>query len=224
MNFICLCFTATGLGWEICSRACATPQAAGAHNAPVGAAHPLHCDALAGGAPQNSLRALRALRSNSCGEHVDEARCACLPRPCASRRRRDRPCGLAPGASQKQRWCAHRGTPKASQQSDARGHSDWGAPLERRVAQNARPRAQRASSSDLSRLFERRARSAQSELRDGPGGRATQGSHRAAVAAAVKRWGLGARGFAALQPDRTSTHPGHTQSTTQHKAPTASEH
>jgi hypothetical protein len=222
MNFICLCFTATGLGWEICSRACATPQAAGAHTAPVGAAHPLRCDAHAGGAPQNSLRALCALRSNSCGEHVHEACCACLPRPCASRRRRDRPCGLGPGASQKQWWCSHSGAPKASQQSRVRPGP--GAPLRRRVAQNARPRAQRASSSDLSRLFERRAHSAQSELRDGPGGRATQGSRRAAVTAAVKRWGLGARGFAALQPDRTSTHPGHTQSTTQHKAPTASEH
>lgn len=47
MNFICLCFTATGLGLEICSRACATPQAAGAHTAPVGCG-PLRCDAHAG--------------------------------------------------------------------------------------------------------------------------------------------------------------------------------
>ncbi len=33
------------------------------------------CDARSRGAPQNSLRALRALPSDHCDEHVDEARC-----------------------------------------------------------------------------------------------------------------------------------------------------
>ena len=51
----------------------------------------LRCDARRGVAPQNSLRALRALRSDSCGESVLEARCARRPRPCASRRSQRHP-------------------------------------------------------------------------------------------------------------------------------------
>jgi hypothetical protein len=46
----------------------------------------LHCDAQDRVAPQNSLRAPWALRSDSCGEPVLDARCARRPRPCASRR------------------------------------------------------------------------------------------------------------------------------------------
>ena len=46
----------------------------------------LRCDARVRVAPQNSLRAPRALRSDSCGESVFDARCARRPRPCASRR------------------------------------------------------------------------------------------------------------------------------------------
>ena len=46
----------------------------------------LRCDARRRVAPQNSLRAPRALRSDSCGESVFDARCARRPRPCASRR------------------------------------------------------------------------------------------------------------------------------------------
>ena len=42
-------------------------------------------------APQNSLRAPRALRSDSCGESALDARCARRPRPCASRRSRRHP-------------------------------------------------------------------------------------------------------------------------------------
>jgi hypothetical protein len=46
----------------------------------------LRCDARRRVAPQNSLRAPRALRSDNCGESVLKARCARRPRPCASRR------------------------------------------------------------------------------------------------------------------------------------------
>jgi hypothetical protein len=46
----------------------------------------LRCDARGRVAPQNSLRARRALRSDSCGESVFDARYARRPRPCASRR------------------------------------------------------------------------------------------------------------------------------------------
>ena len=51
----------------------------------------LRCDARRRVAPQNSLRAPRALRSDSCGESVFDARCARRPRPCASRRSQRHP-------------------------------------------------------------------------------------------------------------------------------------
>ena len=51
----------------------------------------LRCDARRRVAPQNSLRASRALRSDSCGESVFNARCARRPRPCASRRSQRHP-------------------------------------------------------------------------------------------------------------------------------------
>ena len=51
----------------------------------------LHCDARGRVAPQNSLRAQGALRSDSCGESVLDARCARRPRRCASRRSQRHP-------------------------------------------------------------------------------------------------------------------------------------
>jgi hypothetical protein len=47
---------------------------AAAHAVAVSASLRLHCAARAGVAPQNSLRSLRSLRSNSCGESDHEAR------------------------------------------------------------------------------------------------------------------------------------------------------
>lgn len=167
------------------SRARAGRWALGAHTVSVFAALRLRCDARAGVAPQNSLRALCALRSNSCGEHVDEARFAWLPRPCASRRHRVSPQRPAPSASLYNELIAYVGKPTAS--LSMRVASGLGVPLGRRVAQGLRPRAQRASSTDSSRLSERSAQSARSELRDGLQTRATQGSLRAAVTAPVKR-------------------------------------
>jgi hypothetical protein len=60
----------------------------------------LRCDARGRVAPQNSLRAPRALRSDSCGESVLDARCARRPRPCASRRSQWHP-KQAPAAAAK---------------------------------------------------------------------------------------------------------------------------
>ena len=51
-----------------------------------------------GVAPQNSLRALRPLRSNNRGEHDHEARCARRPRTCAPRRPTQRPHRVPPAA------------------------------------------------------------------------------------------------------------------------------
>ena len=63
-------------------------RAAGGSGRPDGR---LRCDARGRVAPQNSLRAPWALRSDSCGESVLDARCARRPRPCASRRSRRHP-------------------------------------------------------------------------------------------------------------------------------------
>ncbi len=56
-----------------------------AHAGVVGALRRLHCDARPQGAPRNSLRSLRSLRSDSRGESEVEARCARRPEACASR-------------------------------------------------------------------------------------------------------------------------------------------
>ena len=136
---------------------------AGAHAPAVGASHRLHCDARPGVAPPNSLRSLRSLRSNSRGESADEARCACRPQSCASRRRRNRP-RRAPPAAQHALW-RFEGKPPPLQQRRAR--AGWSAPLRCREAQGSWPRAQRELCTDSSRLFERSESSERSEFGDG---------------------------------------------------------
>ncbi len=192
-----------------CSRARAGRCVLGTHTVSVFASQRLRCDAHAGVAPQNSLRALCALRSDSCGEHVDEARCACLPRPCASRRHRGRPQRTAPSASLYKMRCVKLGEPMTLLRSSAltvgappalqprRIGPCAGAPLGRRVAQGLRPRAQRALLTDSSQLSERSAQSARSEFCDGPHERATQGSRSAAKTAPVKRLRRGLYALAA---------------------------
>ena len=166
----------------------------GAHTVTVGALRQLHCGARSGVVPKNSLRSLRSLRSNSFGKHEDEARCARRPLHCAPRRHRDRP-HQAPPAAKQGFGCATAGAPPLPLQSRVRsGHS---APLKRRVAQGLWLRAQCASSTDSSRLSERSERTEQSEFRDGPQDRATQGGLRTAQTASVKRCGLSACSFAA---------------------------
>jgi len=70
----------------------------GAHGGAVCAALRLRCGARPGVAPHNSLRSLRSLRSNTCGESVYEARCARRPRACAPRRPTNRACRVPPAA------------------------------------------------------------------------------------------------------------------------------
>ncbi len=90
----------------------AARQAAAAGGADCGGRlRRLHCDARLGVAPQNSLRALRALRSNNCGEHEDDARCARRPQACASRRHTQRHRRLPP-AAQQHGWRAERSFPR----------------------------------------------------------------------------------------------------------------
>ncbi len=76
------------------------------------------------------------------------------------------------------------------------------APLVRREAQGLRPRAQRDSSTDSSRLSERRERSERSEFRDAAARPSIAGQSGAAPTAPVKRCGLGARVFAATKVER----------------------
>lgn len=75
-------------------------RAAGGSGRPDGR---LRCDARGRVAPQNSLRAPWALRSDSCGESVLDARFARRPRPCASRRSRRHP-EQTPAAAAKGGW------------------------------------------------------------------------------------------------------------------------
>jgi len=165
-----------------------------AHAVAVGAAHRLHCAARSGVAPLNSLRSLRSLRSNRRGESVHEARAAHAPTPAlrCSSPPKSRPAG-SPCREVHGRRCS-RQTPATCPQRRVR--AGCGAPVRRRGAQGSWPRAQRASTTDSSRLFERRERSERSELSDGPRDRAPQGSRRAAPTASAKRRGLPARAFA----------------------------
>ena len=66
------------------------------------------CGARPSVAPQNSLRSLRSLRSNSCGESVHEARCARRPKGSAPRRRRGAPPGTHPRLCDRRRCFAKR--------------------------------------------------------------------------------------------------------------------
>ena len=164
-----------------------------AHAVAVAAARRLHCAARSGVAPPNSLRSLRSLRSDNRGESVLEARwraptpalrCSSPPKshPAGS------PCRDSHGGWRLRgsaRWWLQR-----------RVRAGCGAPVRRRGAQGSWPRAQRASTTDSSRLFERRERSERSELSDGPRDRAPQGSRRAAPTASAKRRCLPARAFA----------------------------
>jgi hypothetical protein len=136
----------------------------GAHAVAVAAARRLHCAARSGVAPLNSLRSLRSLRSNRRGESVDEARAAHAPTPalrCSSP-----PKSPPPGSACREvhgYGCSNQTPPTCLQRRARAGRS---APRRRREAQGSWPRAQRASMTDSSRLFERRERSERSELSD----------------------------------------------------------
>ena len=208
----------------------------GAHAVAVGAAHRLHCAARSGVAPLNSLRSLRSLRSNRRGESVHEARAAHAPTPalrCSSppkSRPAGNPCREVHGC-----WCSRQPAPWWLQR---RVRAGCGAPVRRRggeqghkrsggpfvpcerpclparrglQGQGSWPRAQRASTTDSSRLFERRERSERSELSDGPRDRAPQGSRSAAETASAKRRGLPARADRGTPSSRSTTTTSHQQ-------------
>ena len=136
----------------------------GAHSVAVAAARRLHCAARSEVAPPNSLRSLRSLRSNNRGESDDKARWrAPTPTLRCSSPPKSRPAGNP--CREVHEWSCSLSTPPPCLQSGVRtGRS---APLERREAQGLWPRAQRASMTDSSRLFERNERSECSEFGDG---------------------------------------------------------
>ena len=154
-----------------------------AHTAAVDAARRLHCAARPAVASRNSLRSLRSLRSNSRDESDHEARAAHAPTPslrCSSPQRSPRPktaCREAEPPSAPDRCVNPFREPTPFRQRRVRARP--GVRERRREAQGMWPRAQRASSSDLPRLFERSERSERSEFCGRPRDRASQGSRRA---------------------------------------------
>jgi hypothetical protein len=147
----------------------------GAHAGSVGAARRLRCAARPGRARHNSLRALRALRSNRCRESVVEARTVCAPRPglrCSPTQKSPLP--GAPCRDDHRRWCAPVGRPLSVPQRPVRVAGS--AHRRRRAPQGSWPRAQRASTTDLPHVFERSERSSRSELCGRPRDRGAQGS------------------------------------------------
>jgi hypothetical protein len=157
LKFAGVCFPAS---FARRGRRCPLPAHAGA----VGLAGRLHCDARTGVVPQNSLRALRALRSDSRGKHDNEARSR-APTPALrfSSPQKSPPADSA--CREDHPWFFSSRTPPVVQQRRAR--AGCGAPRRRREAQGSWPRAQRASSSDSSRLSERSDRRERSEFGDG---------------------------------------------------------
>ena len=150
----------------------------GAHAAAVGPSVRLHCGARAGVAPITHFAPIPsglALRSDSIGESVHEARCARRPRRCAPRRRRNRPCQVPPVAG-RGRACFRSHTPSAATKpGPGRLRCASEAPRSAGPVASARS-APRALTS--SRLSERSARRARSELATRPWDRAPQGSRR----------------------------------------------
>jgi hypothetical protein len=173
-----------------------------------------------GSALRNSLCSLRSRRSDNRSENVDEVRCAHRPRPCAPRRHRDRP-RRVPTPASVVNWSlgqhdvrVHPPTGKGiwfslpQLQTNLQQRCDrvgCGAPLQRRGAQLSRLRAQRASSTLSSRLFERRERSERSEFRDAAVKARTAGQSTRSATAAVKRRSTPGRSFAAGTTDSKAT-------------------
>lgn len=83
-----ICPSRSGVSGSVAARQRGPAQGADGSGRPMGR---LRCDARGRVAPQNSLRAPRALRSDSCVESVLKARCARRPCPCASRRSQRHP-------------------------------------------------------------------------------------------------------------------------------------
>jgi len=215
----------------------------GAHTVAVGAAHRLHCAARSGVAPQNSLRSLRSLRSNSRGESDHEARAARAPTPalaCAGRagpkarplaRQKQStglfPSGLAcssppksppPGSTCREVHgccCSLKTRHGGCKGAPGQAAQRLGGAEHRRACGRARSAHPQLT---CRRLFERSERSERSEFGDRPRDREAQGSRRAAATAEVKRSSLPGCGFARasarMQSRRRSSAAGRTQTPT----------
>ncbi len=142
-----------------------------AHTGAVVASRQLHSNAQAGVARQNSLRALLALRSNNRREFDHEARCARRPRPCASRRPRDRPHRVPTAASAKGGGLPGSFEVNPAPRDDVCKDASEAVAARLGSAETRRSQGrarQRASLSDSAWLLERSARRARSEFRDWP--------------------------------------------------------
>ena len=157
----------------------------------------LRCGARPGVAPHNSLRSLRSLRSDRCGESVHEARCARRPQSCAPRRPTNRPCRVPPAAKTTRGGAPARTTTAAAESRPGRWQRACGAPRSTGLVARARSALRNLVCRTLS---ERSERSERSELCDGPQGRAPQGSRCVAPTAPPKRCRLPGRDFAAPRP------------------------
>jgi len=173
----------------VCFRACLVHRGRRcprrAHAVAVGALRRLHCDARAGVVPQNSLRDLRSLRSNSRGKSVHEARSR-APTPALrfSSPQKSPPAGSACREVHR-RFGASR-MPPLVQQRHARAGESALRLLTRRRCPNAATAGSEVSSAT------------------GPRDRASQGSRRAAPTAEAKRRSLPERAFAAPNATRTA--------------------
>ena len=170
---------------------------AGAHGGAVYASLRLRCGARPGVAPHNSLRSLRSLRSDRCGESVYKARCARRPQSSASRSPTNRPCRVPPAAKTTRGGAPTRTTTAAAESRPGRWQRACGAPRSTGLVARACSALRNLVCRTLS---ERSERSERSELCDGPQGRAPQGSRCVAPAAPPKRWRLPGRDFAAPRP------------------------
>jgi len=150
----------------------------GAHAAAVGPSVRLHCGARAGVAPITHFAPIPAglaLRSNSIGESVHEARCARRPRHCAPRRRRNRPCQAPPVARSRPGLLSTQQPSAATKPGPGRTRCAFEAPRSAEPLASARSALRELTSS---RLFERSERSSRSEFATRPWDRAPQGSRR----------------------------------------------
>ena len=144
----------------------------------------LPCAARSCGPPQNSLRSLRSLRSDSCGESVVDARFARCPQAlrCSAPHT-----PAAPPAPRLRAGSTEPRRPLDTQLGSRSAGASPGCGLLARAEQRraCSPRAQRASTTDLPQLLERSERSERSEFCGGLQDRAAQGTCRAAAGACV---------------------------------------
>jgi len=165
----------------------------GAHAVAVCASLRLHCAARSGVAPQNSLRSLRSLRSNSRGESDNEARWR-APTPalrCSSPQKSPPPSTACRSGTDG--VLRPNTTDVVAKARPGRLRSASEAPSSAGRVARARSALQQLT---CRRLFERSERSERSEFGDGPRDRAAQGSRRAASTAEAKRSSLPGCGFA----------------------------